>query len=204
MWPRVSSGEFARGKGSGNRRAFRRLVRSGDPPGLLAYAGRDAVGWCALGPREAYRRIENSRTLARVDGQRVWSVICFFVARPYRKRGMTVRLLREAVRYARKRGARILEGYPVEPRSGKTADAFAWTGLAAAFRAAGFVEVARRSPTRPIMRTYLAPARGGRPRGRTGTAAPRARPKQAQAREGRAAPRRRPGQAAVRAAPTHG
>ena len=156
MWPRLRGAEFAKRKGAGNQRAFRRIVASGDPPGLLAYAGREPVGWCALAAREVYPRIESSRTLARVDDRPVWSVVCFFVARSHRRRGLTVRLLREAVRYARKRGAQILEGYPVEPASGKTADAFAWTGLAAAFRRAGFVEVARRSPTRPIMRHALA------------------------------------------------
>jgi GNAT superfamily N-acetyltransferase len=96
-----------------------------------------------------------------VDDRPVWSVVCFFVARPHRRRGLTVRLLREACRYARARGASLLEGYPVEPVSGKTPDAFAWTGLASAFRAAGFVEVERRSPTRPIMRRHLEPARPG-------------------------------------------
>ena len=49
----------------------------------------------------------------------------------------------------------IVEGYPVDPKQGKMPDAFAWTGLASSFKAAGFVEVARRSPTRPIMRYRL-------------------------------------------------
>jgi len=161
MWARVTAAEFRAGAGSGNKRSLRRAVASGKPPGLLAYVGGESVGWCALAPRETYRRIENSRTLARVDDRPVWSVVCFFIARPLRRRGLTVRLLREAARYARARGANILEGYPVEPTSGKTADAFAWTGLASAFRAAGFVEVERRSATRPIMRRYLKPARHG-------------------------------------------
>jgi GNAT superfamily N-acetyltransferase len=160
MWPRLRGGEFSRGQGDGNRRALHRIVKAGDPPGLLAYAGGEPVGWCALGPREAYGRIENSRTLARVDDRPVWSVVCFFITRSHRKRGLTVRLLREAIRYARGRGARVLEGYPVEPRQGKTADVFAWTGLAASFRRAGFVEVARRSPTRPIMRHEIRGSRG--------------------------------------------
>jgi hypothetical protein len=59
------------------------------------------------------------------------------------------------MRYAKKQGAGILEGYPVEPKKDKMPDAFAWTGIASAYRAAGFEEVARRSETRPIMRYYL-------------------------------------------------
>ena len=173
MWARVPGGEFAKGKGDGNKRAFRRIVNAGEPPGLIAYAGVEPVGWCALGPREVYRRLEKSRTLAPVDEQRVWSVVCFFIARSHRKQGLTVRLLREAIRYAKGQGAKILEGYPVEPKGGKTADAFAWTGLAESFRKAGFEEVLRRSETRPIMRYLIdrsrsvkGPARIGASRGR--------------------------------------
>jgi GNAT superfamily N-acetyltransferase len=155
MWPRLTSAEFAKGRGDGNRRAFRRVVESGERPGILAYADGQPVGWCAVAPREVYRRLERSRVLKPVDDQRVWSVVCFFVARPLRRRGLTVRLLREAVRFAANRGARIIEGYPVEPRAGRTADAFAWTGLSSAFRRAGFKEVLRRSETRPIMRYVI-------------------------------------------------
>jgi GNAT superfamily N-acetyltransferase len=154
MWARLTSAEFARGKGEPNRRSFRRIVTGGGAPGILAYAGGAPVGWCAIAPRTEYRRLETSRVLSPVDDRPVWSVVCFFIARSHRGRGLTVRLLREAVRFARARGAAIVEGYPVEPGS-RSADAFVWTGLASAFRRAGFVEVARRSPTRPIMRKVL-------------------------------------------------
>lgn len=159
MWPRLAAAEFARGKGEGNRRALRRRVEAGPPPGLLAYAGGRVAAWIALAPRAEYRRLERSRVLSPVDDRPVWSVVCFFVARPHRGAGLSVRLLEEAVRWARRRGARIVEGYPVEPAAGRAADAFVWTGLAAAFRRAGFEQVARRSPTRPIMRRFLAGSR---------------------------------------------
>jgi GNAT superfamily N-acetyltransferase len=154
MWPRLRAAEFDAGKGDANRRALRRIVGRGEPPGLLAYAGGEPAAWVALGPRESFARIEASRTLKRVDDRPTWSVVCFFVARPYRGRGLMTRLLREAGRWARSRGAERLEGYPIEP-GGRSADAFAWTGLASAFRAAGYVEVARPSRTRPIMRREL-------------------------------------------------
>ena len=85
----------------------------------------------------------------------MWSVPCFFVARSHRRRGLQARLLKAAAARAKARGAAILEGYPVEPNGGAMPDAFAWTGLASAFRKAGFAEVARRSPTRPVMRRRL-------------------------------------------------
>ncbi|MFQ5778845.1 MAG: GNAT family N-acetyltransferase, partial [Terriglobia bacterium] len=156
MYWRLRRSRFEKQKGKGNKRALKRIVRSGEVPGLLAYVGREPIGWCALAPRASYPVLANSRILQPVDDKPVWSVSCFFVARLFRRRGVAVRLLRAAVGYARRRSANIVEGYPVEPKQGAMPDAFVWTGLASAFRRAGFVEVARRSPTRPIMRRVLA------------------------------------------------
>jgi uncharacterized protein YndB with AHSA1/START domain/GNAT superfamily N-acetyltransferase len=159
---RLTPAEFGRRKGDGNRRALRSLVTKGATPGILAYDGDAPVGWCAVAPREATPRLEQSRVLARLDDAPVWSVTCFFVAKAYRRQGVTVALLRAAAAYAGGQGARILEGYPMEPRQDELPAAFAWTGLAAAFREAGFAEVARRSATRPIFRLALRKsARGG-------------------------------------------
>jgi GNAT superfamily N-acetyltransferase len=163
MWFRQSSGEFSAGKGAGNRRALQRLVRSGVPIGVLAYVGDEPAGWCAVAPRGHYPRLARSRVLAPVDERPAWSVTCFFVSRRFRRQGVTARLLEAAVRFAAERGATLVEGYPVEPRGGKTADVFAYTGIASVFRAAGFREAARRSATRPVMRLELKPARGPAP-----------------------------------------
>ncbi len=157
MWFRLTRAEFERGKGAGNRQALRALLESGPPPGILAYAGEEPVGWCALAPRQEYPLLARSRILRRIDDAAVWSIVCFFVKRSQRRRGVTEQLLRAATRYALEQGARICEGYPVEPKGGRTPDTFAYHGVASAFRAAGFSEVARRSPTRPIMR-YVAEA----------------------------------------------
>jgi len=151
MWWRLPRAQWVKQKGERNKKAIRKLVNHGEAPGILAYADGQPVGWCALGPREAFPRLATSRTLKPVDDQPVWSVTCFFVARPFRRRGVTVELLKAAVAFARERGARIVEGYPVEPKQ-EQADVFVYTGLASAFRKAGFKEIARRSPTRPIMR----------------------------------------------------
>ncbi|MBI4166142.1 MAG: GNAT family N-acetyltransferase [Acidobacteria bacterium] len=154
MYWRQTRAEYEKKKGAANRRALKKLVTSGPPPGLIAYANGKPAGWCALAPREAYSTLERSRVLAPIDDARVWSVPCFFVARPFRRTGMTSQLLRAATEYAAKKGARILEGYPVEPKKGSIPDVFAFTGLVDAFKKAGFSEAARRSPTRPIMRRY--------------------------------------------------
>jgi GNAT superfamily N-acetyltransferase len=161
MYWRLRRSRFEKTKGEGNRRAFRRIVATAAPTGVLAYADGEPVGWCAVAPREDYPVLERSRILARVDGRPVWSVSCFFIARPFRHRDVGRRLLVAAVDFARRGGARIVEGYPVEPRAGALPDVFAWTGLASAFRRAGFKEILRRSPTRPIMRRRLRAGRQG-------------------------------------------
>ncbi len=152
MWWRLSRAEFERKKGAGNKRALHRIVETGAPPGLLAYAAGEPVGWCAVAPREVYSRLKSSRTLGPVDEEQTWSVVCFFVARPYRKRGVTEALLRAAVRFAGDHGARLVEGYPIAPAKDRIPDVFAYTGFISTFAKAGFSEVLRRSPTRPIMR----------------------------------------------------
>jgi len=156
MWWRVTRAEFEEGQGEGNRLSLKRIVNSGEIPGLLAYTGEQPVGWCSVAPREAFPVLQRSRVLKPVDGQRVWSVVCFFIAKPYRRSGLSVRLLQAAVKHARKHGARIVEGYPVESKRGELPDAFsAFTGSASIFREVGFEEVARRSENRPILRRYL-------------------------------------------------
>lgn len=157
MWWRLPAAVYEQNKGRPNRDALEAIVTAGEVPGLIAYHAGTPVGWCAVGPRDDFPRLDRSRTLKRVDDQPVWSVVCFFVAKPFRRRGVALQLLRAAMAHAAANGATILEGYPVEPRTSPMPDAFAWTGTASTFRRAGFEEVARRTPTRPIMRHRLLP-----------------------------------------------
>ncbi len=152
MFQRLPHREFNAASGAERKAAMRALIAGGQVPGLLAYAGAEPVGWCSVAPRATYAAMERSRILKPVDDQPVWSVVCFFIAKAARRQGLTVALLGAAVDYARSRGARILEGYPKDLASTTTPDVFAWHGTASAFRQAGFTEVARRAPTRPIMR----------------------------------------------------
>jgi GNAT superfamily N-acetyltransferase len=144
--------------GEGTHKQQRLLVESGVVPGLLAYSQDQPIGWCAVEPRSEYPRLARSRVLKPVDDLPVWSVTCFFVHKDQRGRGVTVALLRAAIGYAREHGGRILEGYPVEPKADRMPAAFAFTGLASAFRQAGFHEVARNSETRPIFRYVIGDA----------------------------------------------
>ena len=154
LW-RLTRKAFDQQKGEANRQAMKTIVQSGEIPGLLAYSEKQPVAWCSVAPRESFPALERSRVLKKIDDQPVWSISCFFIQKAFRKQGLSVRILEAAVDYVKRQGGKIVEGYPVEPKKGKTADVFAWTGLASFFKRAGFVECARRSETRPIVRFFI-------------------------------------------------
>lgn len=164
MWWRLKRSDFERQKGEANKQSMKRLVASGEVPGILAYAEGEPVGWCAIAPRESYPVLERSRVLKRIDDKPVWSVTCLFIKKELRNKGVSVQLLRAAIEYVKKRGGTLVEGYPVEPKTDRMPDAFAWTGLVSAFKQTGFVECARGSQTRPIMRFRIKKQRAGRSR----------------------------------------
>ena len=155
MWWRLTKKQFDARKGESNRRAMRAIVRAGRVPGILAYHKGQPVGWCSVAPREHFPRLERSRLLTPVDDKHVWSVVCFFVARHYRRNGVAERLLKAAVEYVKQSGGSIVEGYPVELKKTGYPDVFAYHGIASVFRSVGFKEVARPSETRPVMRYAL-------------------------------------------------
>jgi GNAT superfamily N-acetyltransferase len=91
-----------------------------------------------------------------VDDQPVWSVVCSYVARPYRGQGLQHRLLAAALSWAREQGAGLIEAYPVD-KPERSHDDFMFFGSRSLYEQAGFREVVRRSPTRVVMRRHLAP-----------------------------------------------
>lgn len=161
FWRRPRA-DYNRQKGAGNRRFMLQVVETGPPPGILGYLGDEPVGWCSVAPREDFPGLERSRILKPVDGTPVWSISCLFVRKDQRRKGLSIQLLRAAVEHVKKQGGKVVEAYPVEPKSADVPDAFVWHGLASAYLAAGFREVARRSDTRPIMRFTIARAKKGR------------------------------------------
>jgi len=151
MFWKLRGKAFDENTGEPARQMQKSIVESGSVPGLLAFDGDEPVGWIAVEPRAVYPKLAHSRILKPVDDAEVWSVTCFFVAKQARRQGLTVELLNAAVDYVREQGGKIVEGYPVETNKDMPAP-FIYTGTAAAFLKAGFVEVARRSEKRPIMR----------------------------------------------------
>ena len=154
MFWKLRGKAYEEAKGYETRQMHKSIIDTGTLTGLLAYLHGEVVGWVAVEPRSAYPKLANSRILKPVDDQPVWSVTCFFVAKRFRKMGITVELLKAAVEHVTNQGGRIVEGYPVEAGEDKPAP-FVFTGTASAFKQAGFQEVARRAPTRPIFRYVI-------------------------------------------------
>ncbi len=155
MWWRMKRSEFDKQLGREKKQALKDIVDTNQVPGILAFANGEPIAWCSVAPRETFASLERSQTLKRVDEEPVWSIVCFFVAKPYRRQGLMVMLLRAVIDYAKANGAKIVEGYPVEPRDNYLPDVSSFTGLVPAFKEVGFVEVLRRSEKRPIMRYFI-------------------------------------------------
>ena len=154
MFWKLRGKAFDENTGEPTHQMQRSIVDSGTTPGLLAYIDGEPVGWIAVEPRSAYPKLAHSRILKPVDDANVWSVTCFFVTKQIRRQGLTVELLKAAVEYVRTKGGNIVEGYPVDTKENMPPP-FVYTGTAVAFQKAGFVEVARRSEKRPIMRYII-------------------------------------------------
>ncbi|MBU0558367.1 MAG: GNAT family N-acetyltransferase [Bacteroidetes bacterium] len=152
---RLKNADFEKQKGDGNKSAMKSFVKENKIIGIIGYIDSEPVGWCSVAPREDFIKLKNSRVLKSVNDEPVWSVTCLFMAKNFRKIGLSSLMLKAAVEFAKSKEAKIVEGYPVEPYSENIPAAFAWTGIPSAFLKAGFNEVARRSKTRPIMRYHL-------------------------------------------------
>ena len=149
---RLPTKEFNENKYDGNKELMHSLVKDQQPIGLLAICEDEPVAWLAMAPREDYIKIENSRTLIRVDDKPVWSITCFFVKKEYRRVGVSKALIKGAIDFARQKDIQTLEAYPALPYSAKVPDAFLWVGLLSSFLANGFKIVKQNGKSRAIVR----------------------------------------------------
>jgi GNAT superfamily N-acetyltransferase len=149
------------GAAAANREVLRAQVRQGPPPGVLAYRDDEPVGWCAVAPRPTYTRLPRSEVLRGTPADEladpaVWSVTCFVVRVGHRRGGVAGVLLDGAVGLAREHGARVVEAYPIDVAAmGHTSSAELYHGPLSTFLSAGFREVARPRPARPVVRLEL-------------------------------------------------
>ncbi|HMF94914.1 MAG TPA: GNAT family N-acetyltransferase [Vicinamibacterales bacterium] len=151
MYWRIGAG-YRRRPASRNKADFRRIVRRGPPPGLLAFDGDIAVGWCQLTPRADLAIVDRTWRLRRIDEVPVWSISCFYVRKGYRRGGVSAALINGAIRAAKRARAPAIEAYPLDAALTPSASS---TGFASTFERLGFKTLVRHVPTRPIMRLDL-------------------------------------------------
>jgi GNAT superfamily N-acetyltransferase len=154
MFFRTTSSEFGDGNAA-NRSRMQDLVSEGACPGLLAYEDGEPVGWVSVAPRTEYGRIVRSPVVGpgrEPADEVVWSIVCFYVPKTHRRRGIARALLEGAVAHAARSGASSVEAYPRDPAVSEVSAAGLYVGELDWFLDAGFEEVERRKPARPIVR----------------------------------------------------
>ena len=151
MYCRIGK-DYRRRPPEANKAAFRSIVRRRPSPGLLAFDGDLAVGWCQVTPRDAVPWLDRVWQLKRVDDVPVWSLSCLYIRIGYRRRGVGTALITAALKTAKRAKAPALEAYPFDADVSPSSSS---TGYASTFTRAGFKIVARRIPARPIMRHDL-------------------------------------------------
>jgi GNAT superfamily N-acetyltransferase len=157
MFYRLRQAEFKAGKVNDiNKNRMKELIWEGKPVGIIAIYKGQAIAWCAFAPREDYLKLENSRVHKRIDDKPAWSIPCFFIDKKFRRKGISVALLKGVIEYARKNKIGIVEAYPTIPTQEKLPDAFVWIGLYKSFERAGFEIVDHKSKSRPMVRYYTA------------------------------------------------
>lgn len=132
------------------KKAMQRIVKQGTPVGILAYEAGEPIAWCSIAPRASYSRL-GGEEYEGVAEEKVWSLACFFVPRARRGEGIGKQLLAEAIKTARKHGAKILEANPVDPDS----PSYRFMGLVENFEKAGFTETGRAGKRRHVMHLTL-------------------------------------------------
>jgi GNAT superfamily N-acetyltransferase len=159
MYWRIGN-NYRKRPGEENRAALHDLVTSGPPPGLLAFNGDQAVGWAQVTPRAGLPWLDRTWRLRRTDDIPVWSLSCFYIRKGHRRRGVTSILIDAALVAAQRAGAPALEAYPLDAALTPSS---CHTGYLSTFLRAGFSEVARHVPPRPIVRYYFRGAATVRP-----------------------------------------
>ncbi len=152
---RLKKADFEKGKANeGNKNAMQQLVYENKPTGILGFYKGQAIAWCAFAPREHFIKLENSRVHKPIDNNSVWSIPCFFIDKAFRRKGVSVAVLKAVIKYARENNIKIIEAYPTIPTQEKLPDAFAWIGLYKSFERAGFEIADQTSKNRPMVRYY--------------------------------------------------
>ena len=160
MYWRLPRKEYDAARGADAKRLFKKRVKKGPPPGVVAFIGDEAVGWLQIGPRADAPQWNTPRRLSApvkpedAENAAVWGATCFFVKSSARRQGVTDALLKGGIAFARENGARVIEACPMDTQ-GRSDPISLYVGRASVFERAGFKEIVRRKETRPLMRLML-------------------------------------------------
>lgn len=141
---RMNKEELKQNNSASRKKFIKKRVDDETPIGLLGYAGGEPIAWCSIAPRDTYQRLGGDEQL-----EKVWSIACFFIKKEYRRQGLVDELIGHAKKYAKKKGAKFLEAYPVEPES----PSYRFMGFIKTFEKAGFHFVKKAGTRRHVM-TY--------------------------------------------------
>lgn len=147
-------------KGDERKKHLAKAVKSGPPPGLLAYRRGEAVGWMAIAPRPQTPEFNLGAKASAVEDEEdaenpaVWAATCFFIRKDARGLGIAEELLKTGIAWARKNGAKRLEAAPMAHEE-RRSTAGLFVGPKRVFDRAGFTAVIERKPGRPLMRKHL-------------------------------------------------
>lgn len=144
VW-RWSSAEAKHNDPAGRKSQMMQRIAARTPVGLIAYRKGEAVGWVSVAPRDTYRNLGGPEAK---EGEVIWSIACFYVPRKLRGEGLVRELIAGAVQHAKKRGATIVEAYPVPP----DAPSYRFMGFIPVFKEAGFKDVGMAGVRRHVMR----------------------------------------------------
>lgn len=155
MYFRLPYKVFQNNKPEGNKKIMKKLVNSGMPQGLIASIHNQPVGWIAMAPRQDYLKLESSRIFKPIDDQPVWSITCFFIKKEFRHQGLSEKLIKGAIDFAKKKKIKILEAYPAIPYAENVPHPFLWVGVLSSFLKNGFEIVRQQSKSRAMVRIDL-------------------------------------------------
>jgi GNAT superfamily N-acetyltransferase len=125
-------------------------IRGGEPVGILGYVNADPVAWCSVSPRHTYRS-SMADVLEGDEDETIWSIVCFFIMRNFRGKGLFARLIEAAEVHAAQSGATILEAYPVDPDS----PSYRFGGFLSAFEGLGYEKIGRKGSRRYVVRKSI-------------------------------------------------
>ena len=150
VW-RAEGEEARRTDGPSRKAGLRKRVEGGVPIGLLGYDGDEPVAWVSIAPRATYRNLGGPAVAEGEDPDAVWSVACFYLRADHRGQGAFHEMLQAAIDHARKKGAKVLEAYPVQPDS----PSYRFMGFVPSFEEAGFEACGNAGVRRHVMRLTL-------------------------------------------------